>query len=145
MLRILRKWTDARRRRRQRRTEELAAITGRALACGYAVPGPGYSTCAGIIVARRQVARNGLKAYVCWLASGNDVQAVWLEGAWPALGDLIVASGSCGWGPHHDEWVFYVAPGDLWVVAPQAVRAWRSTRGALIPPPPPIHLGMPTR
>lgn len=140
MLRMVRKWSDARRNRRQRRTEELAAIVGRALEVGFSVPGNGYSTCAGVVVACRQRARRGLKAYVRWLADSEVVDAVWLEGVWPAPGDLIVASGYRGWGPHHHEPVFYAQSGDVWIVPPLAIRAWQATRGALVPPPPPVSL-----
>jgi hypothetical protein len=61
------------------------------------------------IVGIRQQARTGLKAYGRRPDSG-ETSALWIEGAWPAVGMFISAPGDFGGGPHHGEWVFYAKP-----------------------------------
>lgn len=55
----------------------------------------------------RQTAWTGLKGYATWLDSG-ETGAIWIPAYWPKVEWFLAVYGSWGYGPHHDEPVFFV-------------------------------------
>ena len=137
-LMILRRW---RQRRRARLSAPHIAAVEQALTWAGAKPHRTTCTCVGRVIAHRQQARHGLKAYVTWLP-GGETTGVWFEGARPPVGSLVVATGNLGWGDHHSENVFYVAAGCAWFVPARSVHIHERARRL---PPPVSSLPSPAR
>ena len=60
-----------------------------------------------VVWVREYYPRQGTKAQLEWLDTGEST-AVWIDHRLLNTRDIVAASGNRGWGPHHDEEVFFI-------------------------------------
>jgi hypothetical protein len=75
--------------------------------------------------------RKGTKAQLEWLDTGEST-AVWIDHRLLNTMDIVAASGNRGWGPHHDEEVFFIGRCAGHFISRRTYKGWRRHHARLV-------------